>query len=162
MRKHTITTAFAALGCLAAFADTAIPLEETGIQRMRTGWGTVRERMSVEGGELRACRVVFGAEPSGEEVQELVCKHWNKLRFTEPIGVDAPPKAAANPKRRHREAARALSQRGPSTKAQQALSEEREAAARQRKVDSRERRKQEEQRRFEQRQEKRKQKHRGK
>ena len=103
-----------------------------------------------------------GAEPSGEEVQELVCKHWNKLRFTEPIGVDAPPKAAANPKRRHREAARALSQRGPSTKAQQALSEEREAAARQRKVDSRERRKQEEQRRFEQRQKKRKQKHRGK
>ena len=123
-------------------------------------WVGMFER--AEGGMLRVCRVVFGAEPSGEEVQELVCKHWNKLRFTEPIGIDAPPKTAANPKRRQREAARALSQRGPSTKAQQALSEEREAAARQRKADGRERRKQEEQRRFEQRQEKRKRKHRGK
>ena len=113
-------------------------------------------------GELRACRVVFGAESSGEEIQELVCKRWNKLRFTEPIGIGAPPKVAGNPKRRQREAARELGQRGPSTKAQQALSEEREAIAQQRKANSRERRDQEKQRRFEQRQEKRKQKHRGK
>jgi hypothetical protein len=116
----------------------------------------------VEGGKLSACRVVFGAEPSNEEIQELICERWNELRFTEPVrGVEV-PKVATNPKRRQREAARELKQRGPSTKAQQALAEERETLAQERKADARERREQIKQQRFEQRQEKRKQKHRGK
>ena len=99
-------------------------------------WVGMFER--VEGGKLRACRVVFGAEPSNEEIQD------------------------ANPKRRAREAAREMRRPGPSTKAQQALSEEREAIAEQRKAATREKRDQEKQRRFELRQEKRKLKHRGK
>ena len=114
-----------------------------------------------EDDKLSACRIVFGAEPSNEEIQELICKRWNQLRFTEPVrGVEA-PKVAANPKRRQREAARELRRRGPSTKAQQALAEEREAMAQERKADARERREQTKQQRFELRQEKRKQKHRG-
>ena len=115
----------------------------------------------VENGKLSACRVVFGAEPSNEEIQELICKRWNSLRFTESIVCDEPPKTVSNPKRRQREAAKELSKRGPSTKAQQALSEEREVAAEQRKVETRERREQEKQQQFELRQQKRKQKHRG-
>ena len=116
----------------------------------------------IEDGKLSACRVVFGAEPSSEEIQEIVCKRWGCLRFVRPIALGADvPKPAANPKRRQREAARELAQRGPSTKAQQALAEEREVFSRQRKADARERREQEKQERFEQRREKRKQKHRG-
>ena len=115
----------------------------------------------IESGKLSACRVVFGAEPAAEEIQELGCEQWNNLRFTEAIGFDEPVRVASNPKRRQREAARELKQRGPSTKAQQALSEEREAAGLQRKTEAREKREQEKQERFEQRQEKRKQKHRG-
>lgn len=122
-------------------------------------WVGVFER--VEEGRLSACRVVFGAEPSAEEIQQLVCKRWAKLRFTEFIEYDGAPKVATNPKRRQREAARELERRGPSTKAQQALSEAREAAALERKADSRERREQERQERFEKRQEKRKRKRRG-
>ena len=105
-------------------------------------------------GKLSACRVVFGAEPSSEEILETICKRWNRLRFSAPIASSAPPKAAANPKRRQREAARELRQRGPSTKAQQALAE-------QCKAEGRERREQERQERFERHREKRKQKHRG-
>ncbi|MBQ9000566.1 MAG: YjdF family protein [Eggerthellaceae bacterium] len=117
----------------------------------------------VEDEKLSVCRIVFGAEPSNEEVQQLVCKRWNRLRFTRAVALgDAAPKPAANPKRRQREAARELKQHGPSTKAQQALSEEREALARQRKAEGRKMREQEKQERFEQRQQKRKQKHRGK
>ena len=117
----------------------------------------------VEDGKLSVCRVVFGAEPSAEEIQELVCKRWNRLRFTRAVALEAPaPKPAANPKRRQREAAREMKQRGPSTKAQQALSEEREALAEQCKAEGRERREREKQERFERRREKRKQKHRGK
>ena len=115
----------------------------------------------IENGKLSVCRVVFGAEPSAEEIQELVCRQWNRLRFSGLVASGAPSKAADNPKRRQREVARELKQHGPSTKAQQALSEEREALAQLRKVDARERREQEKQERFEQRQEKRKQKHRG-
>ena len=124
-------------------------------------WVGMYER--VEGGRLSVCRIVFGAEPSNEEIQELICHSWNSLRFTEPIECDeARSELAANPKRRQREAAREQQRRGPSTKAQQALAEEREAAARERKANARERREQEKQERFEQRQEKRKRKHRGK
>jgi len=116
----------------------------------------------VEDGGLSACRIVFGAEPSNEEIQQLICEKWNYLRFTEPVRDAEPPKVATSPKRRQREAARELQMHGPSTKAQQALAEEREAMARERKADARERRDQIKQQRFEQRQEKRKQKHRGK
>ena len=116
----------------------------------------------VESGRLSACRIVFGAEPSNEEIQELVCNRWDRLRFSAPIACATPSKVAANPKRRQREAAHELKQRGPSTKAQQALSEEREAAAEKRKAESRDRREQEKQQQFELRQQKRKLKHRGK
>jgi len=116
----------------------------------------------IENGKLSVCRVVFGAEPSSEEIQEIVCERWNRLRFTRPVALgNIAMKPAANPKRRQREAARELKQRGLSTKAQQALSEEHEALVQQRKADAREQREQEKQERFEQRQEKRKRKHRG-
>ena len=116
----------------------------------------------VENEKLSVCRVVFGTEPSSEEILEIVCKRWNRLRFTRPIALESSmSKPSANPKRRQREATRELKQHNPSTKAQQALSEERESLAQQRKTDASKRREQEKQERFEQRQEKRKQKHRG-
>ena len=123
-------------------------------------WVGMFER--VEDGRVSACRVVFGAEPSSEQIQQLICGRWRDLRFTEPITQDAVPRLIRNPKRRQREAAKELDRRGPSTKAQQALSEEREAAAIQRKAESREKREREKEQRFELRQEKRRQKHRGK
>lgn len=122
-------------------------------------WVGMFER--VEEGRLSVCRFVFGAEPSVEEIQQLICRRWTKLRFTAHIEYDEAPKVASNPKRRQREAARELERRGPSTKAQQALSEAREAIAQERKAGSRERREREQQERFEKKQEKRKQKRRG-
>ena len=122
-------------------------------------WAGMFER--VEGGRLAASRVVFGAEPSNEEIQEFIVKRYRRLRFTEPVMCDATPKVAVNPKRRQREAAREMKRVGPSTKAQQALSQEREASAQQRKADVRKEREREKERQFELRQEKRKQKHRG-
>jgi len=117
-------------------------------------WVGVYER--VENDRYSVCRIVFGAEPSNEEILGLICSKFNGLRFTNPIvseEVEAAPKLAANPKRRQREASREMAKRGPSTKAQQALSEEREAFALQRKADVRGRREDEKRQRFEQRQE---------
>lgn len=116
----------------------------------------------VENGKLSVCKTVFGAEPSNEEIQRLVCDHWNRLRFTRPVMHEVVAKVAANPKRRQREASRELRQRGPSTKAQQALANEREASSQTRKADAKARRESEKREQFERRKEKRRQKHRGK
>ena len=110
---------------------------------------------------LRVCRVVFGAEPSCEELLELVAHGYNRLRFSAPVASEAPAAPAVNPKRRQREAARQMGQRGPSTKAQLAIAQERETFAQQRKADARDKRDELEHQRFEQRREKHKQKHRG-
>lgn len=122
-------------------------------------WVGMFER--VEGGRLSACRVVFGAEPSNEEIQRFVVERYDRLRFTDPVGCGEVPRAAANPKRRQREAARELRGKGPSTKARQALAEEREALAHGRSAEARARREREKRERFEQRREKRKRKRRG-
>ena len=114
----------------------------------------------VEDRKLGVARIVFGVEPSDEEVLRFVVNRWEKLRY---FGDTAPdkPKLAKNPKRRIREASKALKQSAVSTKAQQALAEQR-AALKEKSAQARKaRREEEKQARFERRTEKRKQKHRG-
>ena len=122
-------------------------------------WVGVAER--VEAGRLSACRLVFGAEPSDEEIFGLVASGWEKLSFSESIECE-PPKVAANPKRRQRDAARKLKERGASTKAQQALSEQREVSALQRKAEARDAKDESQRRRYEMRKVGQKRRHRGK
>lgn len=114
----------------------------------------------VEDGRLSACRIVFGAEPSDEEILQLVVRKWESLQLLGETDA-APLKIAKSPKRRLREAARELSRRPMSTKSQQALSEARESQ----KIENRARRSQakreESEERFERRQQKKKQKRKG-
>ena len=114
----------------------------------------------VEDGRYGAARIVFGAEPSDEEILRFVASEWEKLSF---FGDDPAEssKSAKNPKRRVREAAKALKRPAVSTKAQLALAAQREAM-KQASVHARSQRRAEEaEARFEQRKLKRKQKHRG-
>lgn len=106
----------------------------------------------VEGGRYGVARIVFGAEPSDEEILRFVVSKWEKLSFfgDDPVETSKPAK---NPKRRAREAAKVLKRSAVSTKAQQALAAQRKARS-QRRADEAEAR-------FEQRKLKRKQKHRG-
>lgn len=88
-------------------------------------WVGVVERL--DHGAYSVCRLVFGAEPSNEELLAFVVRGWEKLEFSTASGGDAArKKPASNPKRRQREASEALRQRGPSTKAQAALAAARE------------------------------------
>ena len=114
----------------------------------------------VEGGRYGAARIVFGAEPSDEEILRFVVNKWAKLSFFggEPTEVSKP---ARNPKRRAREAARALKQPAMGTKAQQALANQRETMKRESAQARSQRRADEAEARFERRKLKRKQKHRG-
>ena len=114
----------------------------------------------VEGGRYGAARIVFGAEPSNEEILRFVVSEWEKLSFFggEPAEVSKPAK---NPKRRAREAAKALKQSAMSTKAQQVLVNQRETMKRESAQARSRRRADEAEARFEQRKLKRRQKHRG-
>lgn len=114
----------------------------------------------VEDGRYGAARIVFGAEPSNEEILRFVVNKWAKLSFFGHDPTEA-SKSAKNPKRRAREAAKALKRPAMSTKAQQALAAQREAMKRESAQARNQRRADEAETRFEQRKLKRKQKHRG-
>ena len=114
----------------------------------------------VEDGRHSVARIVFGAEPSNEEILRFVVNKWAKLSFFGHDSAEA-SKPAKNPKRRAREAAKDLRRRAMSTKAQQALANQREAMKRESAHAKSQRRAEEEKARFEQRELKRKQKHRG-
>ena len=114
----------------------------------------------VEGGRYGVARIVFGAEPSDEEILRFVAGKWARLAFfgDEPAEASEP---ARNPKRRAREAAKTLKRPAMGTRAQQALANQRETMKRE-SVRARSRRRADEaEARFEQRRLKRKQKHRG-
>ena len=85
-------------------------------------WVGVVER--AEGGQLSAARVVFGAEPSDEEIFQFVLKRWGSLRFS-PCVSCSQRERVRNPKRRQREVAREAAA-APSTKSQQAIAQMRE------------------------------------
>ena len=114
----------------------------------------------VEDGRYGVARIVFGAEPSDEEILQFVVGKWEKLSLFDDKPAEA-SKPAKNPKRRAREAARTLKQPRMSTKAQHALAAQKEAM-KQESAHARSRRRAEEaDARYEQRKLKRKQKHRG-
>lgn len=114
----------------------------------------------VEDGGYDAARIVFGTEPSDEEILRFVVGKWEKLSFFGDDPTEA-SKPAKNPKRRAREAAKALKRPAVSTKAQQALANQRETMKRESARARSQRRADEAEARFKQRKLKRKQKHRG-
>ena len=121
-------------------------------------WVGLAER--VEEGRYGVARIVFGAEPSDEEILRFVADEWEKLAFFGDEPTEA-GKLARNPKRRAREAQKALKRPAMGTKAQQALANQREEMKRESAHARSQRRAEEAEARFEQRKLKRKQKHRG-
>ncbi|MDY2777033.1 MAG: YjdF family protein [Collinsella sp.] len=112
-------------------------------------------------GAIEARRIIFGAEPTNEEIHALVLESWGRIELSQAIACESMRKPRSNPKRRQREAAREAARARPSTKAQEALAREREIL-----VDDARTRRSEDKRegarkRYALRQEKRKRKHRG-
>ena len=52
-------------------------------------WVGIYERVS--GGQLEACRIVFGSEPKDYEVYDFLLKNWHRLRFSPPVSAPPPP-----------------------------------------------------------------------
>ena len=121
-------------------------------------WVGVFER--IENGKLSVCKVTFGAEPKDNELLLFIIKNYSSLKFSLEIDVVV-KETTDNPKRIQREARKQTLQTGIGTKAQQALSLQREQMKTKRKHISREQKIAEKQRQFELKQQKRKEKHKG-
>jgi hypothetical protein len=113
-------------------------------------------------GDYQVAKHVFGSEPSDPEVEEFIREHWQELHFTEALQVEKTEGKKLNHKRMQRVIAKEIAAHArKGTKAQQALSEERESNKLERRNESKSQREAEQKERFNKRTERRKQKHRG-
>ena len=122
-------------------------------------WVGIAQRWSGEG--YQAARVVFGTEPTEPQLYGWVLREWHRLRFSEPSAEKPPETDPKNPKRLQREAHAAAGARGVGTKAQEALSRQREQEGLARQTQSRAQRQEEAERKFRLRQQKKREKKRG-
>ena len=112
-------------------------------------------------GSYEVCKITFGAEPRDYEVYDFIMQNFHRLRFSPSVETQSIDDKRVNPKRIQREIQKQLQETVISTKAQQALSLQREQQKLTRKAVSREELELEEKRRYELHQEKRKEKHSG-
>ncbi len=116
---------------------------------------------SFDDGRLSAAKHTFGAEPRDAELLDFILERFYFLDFSLPVSAEKRKTARPNPKRMQRQAAKAISETGIGTKAQQALKLQYEANKQEHKKRSREERDAEAERQFQLRQEKKKARHRG-
>ena len=121
-------------------------------------WVGILER--IEGDKLSVCKVTFGAEPTDAQIYAFLLSHYNKLQFSRPIKTEQKQKAD-NPKRRQKNAKKALENKGIGTKSQQALKKQYEEIKTEREALGKEQREAERERQFDLKQQKRKEKHKG-
>lgn len=79
-------------------------------------------------GKYSVCRVVFGSEPQIPQILQLINQQYHQLKFSAPRREkQSLASNPVNPKRRQRAIAREMGRIGQSTRAQEALREQREA-----------------------------------
>ena len=122
-------------------------------------WVGVAERWEAEG--YSAARVVFGAEPTDAQLCEWLLREWHRLDFSPAAKGERRVKERKNPKRALREARAATRRQGVSTRAQEALSRQREREGLERQSQNRQRQREEEERKYLLRQQKKREKKRG-
>ncbi|SEA95063.1 Protein of unknown function [Oribacterium sp. KHPX15] len=121
-------------------------------------WVGVFEKVSDE--KLSVSKMTFGSEPKDNEVRNFILKHYSELKFSPAVEVKL-KKAADNPKRRQRNAAKQLQNIGIGTKSQQALQKQREEMKVERIQNRKEMREADRQKQYDLKQQKKKEKHKG-
>ena len=121
-------------------------------------WVGVFERYDENG--LSVCKTTFGAEPTDAQLYEFVLQNSADLRFSPSVETIF-RQAADNPKRRIKNARKAMVNTGIGTKSQQALKLQRDFLNAERTAENRQRKNEREREKFELKQEKKKQKHKG-
>ena len=121
-------------------------------------WVGIFERS--EGSKLSVAKVTFGAEPRDYDVYEFILEHYYDLQFSLAVKV-AVREEKRNPKRKQKDARKAMQEKGIGTKSQQVLKQQHEQNKKNHKVNNREEKAVKEQRQFELKQQKKKEKRRG-
>ena len=119
-------------------------------------WVGIGERWEAD--SYSAARVVFGAEPTDAQLLQWLDKEWHRLRFSPAAEGERPFKEHSNPKRALREARAATQVQRISTRAQEALSRQREQEGLARQAVRRQTRREEAERKFLLRQQKKREK----
>ena len=122
-------------------------------------WVGVFERSSAC--RLEVCRIVFGSEPKDEEIYVFIQREYLKLRYSHEVEDDTSLKAKINPKRLQRQIRKLLVSQGIGTKAQEALSRERELGKIVRKTRNKEEKEAQKKLAFEMKQQKKREKKKG-
>ena len=119
-------------------------------------WVGILERWDEEG--YSAAKVTFGAQPTDAQIYEWIGREWHRLRPSPAAEGDRPAAERKNPKRAQREARAATQARGIGTRAQEALSRQREQEGLARQAVRRQTRREEAERKFLLRQQKKREK----
>ena len=122
-------------------------------------WVGIYERE--EDGQVQVARIVFGSEPKDYEVYAYLLQTFRFLHFTLPIQGEKSRDQAKNPKRMQRQIQKELHRTAVSTKAQEAISRQRELQKAVRISNRHKRSEEEKEQQFLRRQQKKKEKHRG-
>ncbi len=122
-------------------------------------WKGIYERE--EQNKIFVAIVVFGAEPKDIEVMQFLNTHFQSLRFTKLLETQQKTKVIQNYKRLQRNIKKQTTQKGISTKSQQALQQQRELFKTERKQKSNIQKKLLQKQQFEIKQQKKKQKKKG-
>ena len=109
-------------------------------------WVGILERWDEEG--YSAAKVTFGAQPTDAQIYEWIGREWHRLRPSPAAEGDRPAAERKNPKRAQREARAATQARGIGTRAQEALSRQREQEGLARQAVRRQTRREEAERKF--------------
>ena len=119
-------------------------------------WVGILERWDEEG--YSAAKVTFGAQPTDAQIYEWIGREWHRLRPSPAAEGDRPAAERKNPKRAQREARAATQARGIGTRAQEALSRQRDQEGQARQAVRRQTRREEAERKFLLRQQKKREK----
>ena len=124
-------------------------------------WVGVFERETE--GRLAISRVVFGAEPTDNEIYLFILTRYRALEFKTANVKEDKPKDIMKVgfKKRQRLASKELEKKGISTRSQEAMKKIIESGKEEKRLETKEEREEEKRRRFEQKQEKKKEKHKG-
>ena len=90
-----------------------------------------------EGNNLSVAKVTFGSEPENYDVYEFILEHYCDLQFSSAVKVSV-REESKNPKRKQKDARKAMQEKGIGTKSQQVLKQQYEQNKQDHKVQKRE------------------------
>ena len=122
-------------------------------------WVGILERSAQKG--YTVTKVIFGAEPTNNDIYHFLLKHFDNLQFSQPVAEEQKTIKKINPKRKQRAAQKELQDDRLVSKTHESIKRMQEEVKVSKKQTSKQKNEELKQRKYQLKQEKRKQKHNG-